>query len=362
MVAALLAVGITGAATACGGGSGGGLPIATGRGELGDAVETTSSAGSGTAHLVPLGVSVLVDRKKLVLPDGTAYTVDTIPGGALSGYQTRDGWLVRGFGNGIDTLSLWLVTPTGALKQMVDKSDAPVAVAADGRRISWRSAGKLYYGHIDPATKAIVDMSSPAPVRGNPLAVGTDSVVLGYSSTGGGVDNYDVWFPSLGDYKPTWEKSTHVRAVYAPGRADGTYLGQVQGPGGGKDLCLGVMNPKDSLKATKTACGIIGLLDSRGAVSPDNHWLAVQSATSAGKGEIAVIDLTAVFGKPAVTLHWPSDGVGAWEDAANMLVVSTVLGGGLIRYHLGTTSTTADPVTRAGVTSSTDVELLPRLG
>src|SRR5213075_1861029 len=100
--------------------------------------------------------------------------------------------------------SLWLVTPGGTLKPMVDKADGPVAIAADGRRIAWRSTGRLYYGHVDPSTKSIVDASSPAPARGIPIAVGTTSVVLGYAETGGGIDHHDAWFPGLGAYTPTW--------------------------------------------------------------------------------------------------------------------------------------------------------------
>jgi hypothetical protein len=368
IVAGLLAVGIVTSLVACskdpaGSGATTGSPsVGT---ELGDAPSAGAPSavppgGSGTANLAPLGVSVIVDRKQLVLPDGTAYPLDAVPGGAISGYQTRDGWLIRGFGNGVDTLSLWLVSVTGVPRVMVDRSDAPVAVAPDGRRIAWRSDGKLYYGRVDPAAKAVVEKTSPAPERGSPVAVGTDSVVLGYSETGGGIDHHDVWFPSLGDYKPTWDKSAHVRAIYGPGRPDGTYLGLVQGPGAAKDICLAVMNPKDSLKATRTACGVVGLLDRHGAVSADGHWLGLLSASTGGSGQIAVVDLSTVFGTPAVAVNWPADTVGAWEDAANMLVASTALGGTLVRYHLGTA--TADPADRAGVTATSQVELLPRVG
>jgi hypothetical protein len=362
-VTALLAAAIAVSTMACGGEPGPGTATAPDRAgvELGDA-PGDASPDSGTANLSPLGVAVIVDRTKLVLPDGTTYPLDAVPGGAVSGAQTRDGWLVRGFGNGIDTLSLWLISPTGAPRQMVDKADGPVAIAPDGRRIAWRSGGRLYYGHVDPASKAIVDTSSPAPERGTPQAVGKDSVVLGYSETGGGIDHHDVWFPSLGDYKPTWEKSAHVRAVFAPGRSDGTYLGLVRGPGGATDTCLAVMDPKDSLRATRTACGIVTQIDRRGAVSADGHWLTVSSASAAGTGQLAVIDLTSVFSKPAVATTWPVDTVGAWEDASNMLVASTALGGALVRFHIGTTSTTPDAADRPGVTASSQVQLLPRIG
>ena len=312
------------------------------------------------ANLAPLGVSVIVDIKKLVLPDGTAYPLDKVPGGATDGYQTCDGWLVRGFGNGSDTMSLWLVSPTGTLRSMVDKAEAPVAVAADGRRLAWRSGGKIYYGHVDPGSNAVVDKSTPAPTRGAPIAVGTDTVVLGYSETGGGIDHHDTWIPSLGEYKPTWEKTADVRAVYGQALADGSYLGLVKGPAGAKDLCLGVMNAKDNLTSTRKACGFVTQLDQHGAVSPDGHWLAMLTASGGGSGQIALVDLTKVFSTPTVTSTWVAIGAWAWEDASNLLVASTSSGGALVRFHVG--ATTADPVTRAGVSSTSKVVPLPRLG
>jgi hypothetical protein len=340
--------------------SGAGVPGADGNG--GD-VGVANGGGSApticakAANLSPQGVSAIVDRKKLVLPDGTSYTLDAVPGGPVSGYQTCDGWLVRGFGNGVDTLSLWLVSPTGALRPIVGKADAPVAVGSDGRRLAWRSGGRVYFGRVDPTGNAIVDKSTPAPARGAPIAVGADSVVLGYSETGGGIDHHDTWVPSLGDYRPTWEKSADVKAVYSPGLADGTYLGLVQGPAGLTDTCLGVMNAKDSLKATKKACGIVTQIGTSGAVSVDGRWLAMHAASSSGAAQIAVLDLTKVFTTPAVTTTWAADGGWAWEDADNLLVATTA---GLVRFHIG--ATTGEAVTRTGVTASSKVILLPRLG
>src|SRR5688572_13750111 len=51
-----------------------------GQGALGSAINTTP------------GVSVIVDRETLVLPDGRALSLAAIDGGAMNGYQTRDGW------------------------------------------------------------------------------------------------------------------------------------------------------------------------------------------------------------------------------------------------------------------------------
>src|SRR5262245_8475224 len=308
------------------------------------------------ANLVPLGVSVIVDNEKLVLPDGTSYTLDKIPGGPTTGYQTCDGWLVRGWGNGSDTMSLWLVSPTGSPRVMVDKAEAPVAVGADGRRLAWRSGGRIYYGHVDPGSKAVVDKSTPAPTRGAPIAVGTDTVVLGYSETGGGIDRHDTWVPSLGDYRPTWDKAADVRAVYGQALADGTYLGLVQGPASATDACLAVMNARDNLKASKKACGFVTQLDDNGAVSPDGHWLALYAASSGGAAQIALVDLTKVFSTPTVTSIWTAIGAWAWEDASNLLVATT---GTLSRFHIG--SLNAEPVTRPGLTSASKVTPLPRL-
>src|SRR5262245_4410613 len=309
------------------------------------------------ANLVPLGVSVIVDNEKLVLHDGTSYTLDTIPGGPTDGYQTCDGWLVRGWGNGSDTMSLWLVSPTGSPRVMVDKAEAPVAVAADGQHLAWRTGGKIYFGHVDPANKAVVDKSTPAPARGAPIAVGTDTVVLGYSETGGGIDRYDTWAPGLGDYKPTWDKTTDVRAVYGQTLADGTYLGLAQGPAGTKDVCLAVMNAKDNLKVSKKACGFVTQLDNHGSVSPDGHWLAMSAAAADGSAQIALVDLTKVFSTPTVTTNWTAGGSWAWEDASNLLVAS---GGTLRRFRVG--MPTADPVLRPGLVSAAKVTPLPRLG
>ena len=165
-----------------------------------------------------------------------------------------------------------------------------------------------------------------------------------------------TWIPSLGDYKPTWEKAADVRAVYSQALADGTCLGLVQGPAGANDLCLAVMNAKDSLKASKKACGFVTQLDNHGSVSPDGHWLAMD-AVSGGDPQIALVDLTKVFSTPAVTSTWAAIGAWAWEDANNLLVAS---GATLRRFHVG--SPAADPVLRPGLVSASKVIPLPRLG
>ena len=341
--------------TACGtGGTPGGTSEtpATGEGQLGDA----ASPGATGAPLTP-GVSAIVDRKTLLLPDGKTIAIDKIPGGALDGFQTRDGWLLRGYGDGSTTNSLWLVTADGALRSLVDKSQTPVAVAPDGRHIAWRSGDKLYTGTIDPRSGVAVGRTSPAPERGAPFLLTNDSVVLAYSETGGGLDHHDVWFPALGDYKPTWDKTKHVFSMYGAAPGGSNYLGLVQGPAGGKDTCLAELDPKQNLKAVRTACGIVTQVDYFGAVSPDGKWFAYHGAGDDGRSRIQVVDLSSVFTKPAVSVAWKAELIGAWEDGTTML--ANGLDGGLVRLHLG--STDGEKVDRPGLAKDARPVLLPRL-
>jgi hypothetical protein len=313
--------------------------------------------GGAVVNATP-GVSVIVDRKELVLPDGRAFSLATVDGGAMSGYQTRDGWLVNGFGNGVDTLSLWLVLPDGTLRKMVDRAEAPVAVAPDGRRIAWRFDGKLYFGRVNPSATAVVDVTSPAPARGHPISLTNDTVVLGYSETGGGIDHHDLWYPALGAYKPTWDKSAHVRAVFGPTPDGVAFLGLVPNPSG-PGHCIAELNAKDSLKATRTACGLPVQLRRYGTVTGDGKLLAVYSNGTSGTPQIGVVDLTTVFTTPTLTASWSATADGAWEDTKTMLVPSSELGGALVRYQVGSgTGTAAD---RPGVTGGMSVVTLPRL-
>jgi len=349
VVIAILAVVTAASLVACGGKAGTEPPILTpvpsdGSGSLGDAPSSSTRS-----------VSVIADRKTLLLPDGKAISLAKIDGGAMSGYQTRDGWLVRGFGNGIDTLSLWLVKPDGSVLLAVEKAEAPVAVAADGRRIGWRSGGKLYVGQVNPSGGVTVDKTSKAPDRGHPISLTATTVVMGYSETGGGIDHHDVWYPDLGEYKPTWEKSAHVRAVFGSAPDGVDFLGLVANPSGA-GTCLGMLSAKDSLKATRTACGLPIQVDRYAAVTRDGHWLALHTAVGDGRPEIGIVDLTAVFTKPALTVSWTGQ-TGPWDESNALLVLED--SGALLRFRID--SVLAETVDRPGVTAGMTLELLPRL-
>ncbi len=353
ILAAVLAVVAAGSLAACGA-----TTVPPGTGPTGTETAPDGQGALGTATNTTPGVSVIVDRETLVLPDGRALSLAAIDGGAMNGYQTRDGWLVNGFGNGVDTLSLWLVLPDGTLRKMVDRAEGAVAVAVDGRRIAWRSGGTLHVGRVDPGGTAVVDVTSPAPPRGHPISLTNDTVVLGYSETGGGIDHHDVWYPALGAYEPTWEESAHVRAVFGPAPNGVSFLGLVPNPSG-PGHCIAELDPEDSLQATRTACGLPVQLERYGAVTRDGKRLAVRSNGNSGTPQIGIVDLTTVFSTPTLTASWSATTDGAWEDDNTMLVPSTDLGGALVRYHIGSaTGTAAD---RPGITGSMGVVLLPRL-
>jgi hypothetical protein len=348
----MLAIVIAGLLSACGGTpapSGSTPPILT----------TAPPDGSGSIGDVPSvipGISLIADRTTLLLADGKAVSLSKVDGGAIDGYQTRDGWLVRGYGNGSDTLSLWLVKPDGSLLRLVDKADAPVAVGADGRRIAWRSAGKLHAGQINPTSGVSIEKSSTAPVRGHPISLTATTVVLGYSETGGGIDHHDLWYPALGEYKPTWGKSSHVRVVYGPAPDGDSFLGLVPNPAGAGS-CLAVLNARDSLKPARTACGLRIQLDRHSALSRDGRWLAVPTTDGSGNSQIGVIDLSTVDTKPEFTTTWSGARGGCWDETNALLAPDE--SGRLVRFRMG--SSLAEVVDRPGLTPGTSIALLPRL-
>src|SRR5262245_32332779 len=91
-IAAIVALGLAAGCTKAGGDSGNPAPSgsADGVGAIGDA------GASETPATLSEGVAAIVSRQTLLIPDGRAVSLAEIEGGALSGVQTPDGWLVRG--------------------------------------------------------------------------------------------------------------------------------------------------------------------------------------------------------------------------------------------------------------------------
>lgn len=307
------------------------------------------------------GVAVIADRDRLVLPDGRALPLTSVAGGAVGGYQTCDGWLVHGRGDGPGPYSLWLVHVDGSLTEVVTAADAPVAVAPDGRHLAWRWEGQLLAGRVHPSQPAIIDTRSPAPDRGHPISMTESVVILGYSATGGGIDHHDVWTPVQGDYVPTWDAAEHVRVLYGPAPNGGQFLGLVVDPAQNSGVtrpCLAELDPQGGLRTGRTACGLDFTLDRFSDIDPDGRRLAVYMRDENGDRSIGLVDLTTVFSSPTfdAVLSGPPATDGAFEDATHVLVAN--IGGGMVRFEspFGAWA----PAARPGVNESTQITALLR--
>jgi hypothetical protein len=297
----------------------------------------------------------MVGRSALVLPDGSTVPLTSINGSKSAIAQTPAGWLVTG-GDSVESRGVWLVKPDGGTQRQFTSYGSP-AVAPDGLHVAWREGHTLFYGQLNPAGTATVQASSPVSTRHYPIVVGTDSVVLGYSDTGAGIGHWDVWFPGRGNYVDTSSATTLVTAVFKTALADGSYLGLVYKTPGTKELCVAVLDPDADLAPTKRACGL-PIVSDVGAVSPDRKWLAV-IVPADNTYNIGIADLTTVFTKPTIAHTFVGEyGDFAWEDGATLLAV----GPDRVVTHYAVGSWTATPDSRPGITPTSTVNFLPRVG
>jgi hypothetical protein len=294
------------------------------------------------------GVSLVVDQHMLLTPDGRTVALPASEDSMVGAVQVRQGWLVTGTTTGTDTRSWWLVTPDLQVRRLLQGlTDSPV-VARDGH-LAWRTATRLFTGHLSDDGTVVTDRSTPMPAKGAPIALAGNAVVLGATATGGGIDSHDLWLPEHGDYVPTWTAMTHIASVYAPTGDGRSLLGLVYSVAGSKETCLAELDPANNLRATRSACGLSLRDDWPAAVSPDGRWLAAHVVDG-----VALIDLSTVFQRPAVTATWQADAPGVWVDATTMVAP---VSGHLRRFHVAGGST--DPVTVPGLPSGTGFDLVP---
>jgi hypothetical protein len=295
--------------------------------------------------LSSLDVSVIANDR-LVLPDGTNVT---IPGSAKprSGYQTQDGWLLQESGR------LWLVTPDHSVHRLIDA--ASVAVAPDGRRFAWSTATTMSVGHLAADDTLVTDQTVPAPAEGVPDRYTGSAVILGAGCCDG-VSTYDVWIPADGRYAPSWANTTSVRGVDAVRPGTSHLIGTVEGPAGGKDLCLAELDPATNLRAVWTACGIVQFRVDDGTVSPDGHWAAVRTSNPAtGENAIGLVDLTRAAQAPQAVQYWTAESPGVWLDRTSMLCRGR--DGHLWRFTVGRSE--PELVSVPGVTDYLDTTVIP---
>jgi hypothetical protein len=263
----------------------------------------------------PASSAFIVDDRLLRLPDGRTVAPPATSTGIGSAVQVTQGWLVIGPTKGADTLELWLVSPDGQVIPLLTGLTGPPVGAAGGQRLAWRTAEGLFIGHLsEGAGSVIIDSITPMSGKGDLIALTDDAVVLGATETGGGIDMYDLWLPARGRYVPSWNVITNVAFVYGPAPGGKLVLGLAYRTPGSKDTCLAELDPTQSLRTVRTACGLVRA-DAPGSRSPGGHWLAVGE----DNGKVALFDLTRVFEHPAPAATWTADAPGLWVDANTMV-------------------------------------------
>lgn len=325
---------------------------------------TSPSASPTVAPSLPAVVlsAIVEDRTHLLAPDGQLFDLSRTDGTPGSAYQTPDGWLVNTFvsDTGTDQGRLWLLRPDGYLKRVVDSMNGGAVVSPDAKRLAWRSGETVSVGHLDDSGAVVTDATAQSP-EGFPLLYTGSAVLLGYPTTGGGFDNFDVWVPQRGRYTPTWDRAqaTGIVAVFGATADDRWLVGNVlASPGSGsKDTCLARLDPLDQLRVVARACG---LPEARewGSVSPDGHWLAYQSADqAAGRAQATVVDLTTVFQQPRIAAAWPLAVPGVWTGPDTM--VAQGADERFRRYLTGRPG--SEEVAVVGMPPGGMVELVPKL-
>lgn len=262
-------------------------------------------------------LSLIIEGRTLSLPGGKPISLTSIAGGAQRGSQTEDGWLLWGSGETSTQQSLWLAKPDGSLRCLVANVSRPVAVAADGRQLSWNDGSRLLVGRIDQSGAVEIEYQTPAQAEVSPTAIVGDTVLL--TQTTETTTKYDTWQPKRGDYRPTWTSTVHVKQIYGAGLDANTVIGLVPGPASSSELCLARLNPADTLATTEVACGVLQAKlespkDSVGVVSPNGRRLAVGT-----DDHVTVLDLATAFAPQASAILWDAARPGVWVDSTTMV-------------------------------------------
>lgn len=274
----------------------------------------------------------VVAANRLVTTDGES--IDLSFAGAVSqAYRVSGGWLVIGTQASVHTSSLWYVTDT-AKPQSVLSGVEDIALAPDGQKLAWRAGRLMYFGAMLGGA-LVAKQGTLAPDLASPVGFVGDGVLLSRGRGSSWLGGYDVWWPTRGDYTPTWHPS--AVAVYGALGDGRTVVGQVSvrtdavdGTGATtRRSCLALLDATAALRLLKTACDLGMAVRSRGAVSPDGRWLVADTSDSA-----VLVDLTTTFaGKPRFMGAGPLlVAGGAWLDQRTL--VHPVAGRTLIQLRL----------------------------
>jgi hypothetical protein len=307
-------------------GAGAGIPMLGGGYRL-----DPEAPASRARNAIRLPVDV-VAANRLVTTDGES--IDLSFAGAVSqAYRISRGWLVIGAQASVHTSSLWYVTDTAKPKPVLAGVE-DIALAPDGQRLAWR-AGRLMFSGAMQGGALVAKQGTLAPDLATPIGFVGDGVLLSRGRGSSWLGGYDVWWPTRGDYTPTWRSSAMV--VYGALGDGRTVVGQVSvrtdaidGTGATtRRPCLALLDAMAALRLLKTACDLGMAVRSRGAVSPDGHWLVADTTDSA-----VLVDLTTTFaGKPRFMVAGPAlVAGGAWLDQRTL--VHPIAGRTLIQLRL----------------------------
>ncbi|HEX6969801.1 MAG TPA: hypothetical protein VF174_13455 [Micromonosporaceae bacterium] len=199
---------------------------------------------------------------------------------------------------------LWLVT-ADAVPQLLLSAVDEVVLAANGRRVAWRSDGRMYVAGIGGDRLDVPD-STEAPMDGRLVRFLGTGVLLTRDGDAG--EGYDVWWPQHRSYTPAWAQS--VTAVYGLLPDGRTAVGQTVS---GSGRCLALLDAQAGLSPLKQLCAPQLATGTTGAVSPNGRWLLV-AESDRPQASALLVDLDAAFGgRPvAMELGVPLIGDVAW--------------------------------------------------
>jgi hypothetical protein len=244
-------------------------------------------------------------------------------GTVTQAHKTDGGWLMVGE-QPTGRSGLWWVSADGSTRELLPPVEA-VVLANDGLRVAWLDGARLFSASVVKGQVSGAQQSA-APRQGLPVSF-LGSAVLMARARDGGVDEYAVWWPGGGAFKPTWNDRTV--GIYGPLPDGKTVVGQVL-EGQSKRACLALLDARHALTVLKTACATRLKRDGAGAVSPDGRWLVADAETA---NLAALVDLGVAFKQRATATRYagpPLAGEAVWTDADTVVRAD---GDGLVRVE-----------------------------
>jgi hypothetical protein len=308
-------------------GGGRGATVSPGPGGVGSSA--TQPAPPTGSVVFPVDV-VIGDR--LLLADGGAVSLADVVCESCwvqGAWRVPDGWLIDVYqlmeSSNVVTATLWYVPESGAASVLVVGEGSllvsPGTAHFPGIHVVWIADGRLRIGRYADGM-VIETLSTPAPIYEptmRPLypraLVGAAVVLAGTQTGGGGLDIWDVWFPSRGNYVSAEFPAIVAHAVTVDGDR---LIGQYRPDPGSKDWCLGELDP-DGFTPDRSVCPSPFLEWYQILPSPDGRWWVVR-----GTDGIDLYEAETVWhgASPVRTLPMPDEGFSVtWIDAETFVVV-----------------------------------------